>query len=116
MFEKRAAEAKQFEREEQLRAEESVAEFEAREAAAASVDHEVEEIRGKRVEDDGGTHYRIKWLNFHSSRNTWERIENLAGSEMRITKFEEKFKSKKSAIVSIHQYTQTGHKRRKKKN
>ena len=42
-------------------------------------------------------------------------IENLARSEMLITKFGEKFKSKKSAIVSIHQYTSTGRAKRRKK-
>jgi hypothetical protein len=115
LFEKRAKEAKQLEAEERRIAEEAVAEFEVREAAAEIVQHEVEEIRGKWVDDDGETHYRIKWLNFHSSRNTWEKIENLAGSEMLITKFEEKFKSVRAPVVSIHQFTQTGRKRRKKR-
>ena len=99
LFEKRAKEAKQLEAKEQRIVEEVVAEFKVRETAAEIVEHKVEEIRGKWVDDDGETQYRIKWLNFHSSRNTLEKIKNLAGSETLVTKFEEKFKSVRAPVV-----------------
>ena len=112
---KRSREALERERAEEEAAIASVARAEAQELIAAQIDWEVEEIRGKWVDDGGAAHYRVKWLNHPSSKNSWEKARNLQGSEMLITKFEEKFKSVKNPVVSIHQYTQTGRKKRRRK-
>ena len=91
-----------------------VAREEEREAAAAQVEHQVEGILGKRVEG-GANQYRVKWLNYSSTHNSWEPASHLSGSEMLIAKFEEKYKTIKHAQVYASQYTATGRLRRKKK-
>jgi hypothetical protein len=85
---------------------------EERAAAAAEKDWEVEGLVGRRV-DDGVVYYRVKWLDHDGDKNTWEPIKNLKGSEMLITKFEEKFKTCKYPRVYASQYTTTGRKRKR---
>ena len=87
---------------------------EEREAAAAQVHHEVQAILMKRVVE-GVVMYRVSWLNYDSSHNSWEPVPNLMGSEMLIAAFEEKIKTIKNPRVSIDQYTQTGRKRKRRK-
>lgn len=81
-------------------------------AAAAEVEHQVEAIWGKKVEE-GVTYYRVKWWGYSSDDNSWEPVSNLASCEMLIAKFEEKSKSVKNPRVSITQYTQTGRPKKK---
>ena len=120
LFEKRAELELAAQKRDEEDATAVVARAEEREAAAAQVHHayEVQAIRTNRLMKrvvEGVVMYRVSWLNYDSSHNSWEPVLNLMGSEMLIAAFEEKIKTITNPRVSIDQYTQTGRKRKRRK-
>jgi len=58
--------------------------------STTSIDYEVEAIKDKRVTVDGEVQYKVHWVGFSESDDSWEPVEMLGACQDRITEYEER--------------------------